>query len=102
MATLITLVVFGIIAALFANQNNSGATIYLGSTTLQNIPLYLVVLGSMLVGLIMAWVINLIEGVFTGVKILGKNQAIKSGQKELEKLQGKIHELEIENAKLKG
>lgn len=100
MATLITLVLFGIITALFATQNTAYTTINLAGVVLQNIPLYLLVLGSMLAGLMLAGVINLIESIATGIRIMGKNQMIKSSQKEVVSLKERIVELEAEKEKL--
>jgi len=101
-STLVTLVLFGILSALFANQNTGTATLHLGYITLANIPLYLIILGSMLFGLLMAWVINIIESVLVSFQIMGKNRAIKATQQEVDELSKKLQEVEIENARLKG
>lgn len=102
MSTLVTLVLFGILSALFANQNTGTATLHLGYSTLTNIPLYLIILGSMLLGLIMAWVISVIESILVSFRIMGKNRAIKATQQEVETLKQKLQDVELENIKLKG
>lgn len=66
-----------------------------------SIPLYLVILGSLLVGFIIAGIISSINSMFSAFKIMGKNNAINSSQKEIENLKEQIHNLELENVELK-
>jgi cell division protein FtsB len=67
-----------------------------------NVPLYLVILGSLLVGFLVAGVISSINSMFSAFKIMGKDNAISSSHKEVESLKEKNHQLELEIARLKG
>lgn len=64
-------------------------------------PLYLVILGSLLIGFLIAGVVSSVNSMFSAFKIMGKNSTISSSQKEVESLKVKIHDLELENTELK-
>jgi hypothetical protein len=66
-----------------------------------SMPLYLVILGSLLFGFLIAGVLSSINSMFSAFKIMGKNNTINSSQKEIESLKEKIHQLELENVELK-
>jgi biopolymer transport protein ExbB/TolQ len=59
-----------------------------------------VVLLSILVGFVFAWILHLLNafGVFFALR--GKNNAIKKGKKENTELANKVRDLEVEKAKL--
>ena len=65
-------------------------------------PLYLVILGSLLVGFLIAGVLSSANSIFSAFKIMGKDTTISNSQKEIDSLKETIHDLELENAKLKG
>lgn len=69
--------------------------------TIENVPLYLVILGSLLLGFLIAGVLSSITSMFSAFKIMGKDNTINSSQKEIESLKEKIHQLELEKAQLK-
>ena len=102
MMTLIIAVIFGLAVALFATQNTNGVNITIAQYAFRDIPLYIIVIASLLLGLFVSWIINLAEGISSALTIHGKNNAINNAQKDLVNLQGRVHELEIENARLKG
>ncbi len=54
MLLLISLVLVGILSALFATQNIAHASITIASYTLKDIPMYLIVLASLLLGLFLS------------------------------------------------
>lgn len=58
------------------------------------------IIGALLVGLFFAWILSMVKGIGTGFALRGKDGKIKAGNKENEELTRKIHQLEIENAKL--
>jgi uncharacterized integral membrane protein len=101
MATLIMLVLAGIGAALFANQNTDVASLTFGSYHLRAVPVYLIVLVAVLVGLLVAAVINLVNSLISSFEILGKDSKIKEGKKVVAELTKRIHQLELENTELK-
>ena len=99
--TLISIVLFGIIVSYLAIQNTTLVILRFAGYSFANVPLYLVILGSLLLGFIISWILSSINSVFSAFKIIGKNNTINNSQKEIESLKDKIHKFEIEIAELK-
>lgn len=59
------------------------------------------VVGALLVGLLLAWIISLVNDVSTGLTIRGKESKIKDYSKENAELLKANHQLELENTRLK-
>jgi len=102
MFALIVLVVFGIGVAFFATQNTQTISITLGNYSLTRVPLYLIVLVSLLLGFVVSWVISLVDVISSALKIHGKENTIKDSNKQISELTKKVHQLELENERLKG
>jgi uncharacterized integral membrane protein len=102
MLTFIVILVLGLVIAFFAGQNTAPTTIFLLNSQLPTLPLYTVIIGSMLIGFVISWVVNLIDSVFRMFVLRGKENVIKEDRKQFARLDKRIHELEIENARLKG
>lgn len=101
MLTLITLVLFGILAALFATQNTDTASVMFGTYALKGVPMYLVVLGSVLVGLVLSSLISFVNSIAASLTIHGKDVKIKETKSTVVDLTKRIHLLELENERLK-
>lgn len=101
MTMLLITAIFGFIFALFATQNTSPASIAAGPWHLNNIPVYWIVLGSLLGGLFISWVINFFEGVAASWALMKKERQLKHTQRSVTTLNEKLQSLEIENAQLK-
>ncbi len=101
METLILLVLFGIIAAVFATQNSTVVPITVLGYSIRQIPLYLVVFGSLLIGFLLSFVISIVNSIFTSFKLHGKDVKIKETKKTVVDLTKRNHELELEITKLK-
>jgi uncharacterized integral membrane protein len=101
MATLIITVLIGLAMAFFATQNTRLITLNLFNNELTNIPTYIIVIGSLLVGLLLSWIISLVNDIANGMTIRGKESKIKDYKKENVELTRKNHQLELENTKLK-
>lgn len=102
MFTLILGIIFGLLFAFFATQNTAGVTLTIGSLALTNIPLYLIALGSLLIGFLISGLFNLIESVSSSLALMGKDSKIRHTENQVEEMSRKVQELEIENARLKG
>lgn len=101
MITLILLVLVGILAALFAGQNTTSVSVTLANHTLKGIPLYLIVLGSLLMGLLISSVISLFNSIASSWTIRGKNKKIVESKRTVSELSKHVRQLELENDKLK-
>lgn len=101
MLSLIFTVIFAIFIAYFAVQNRNLVDLRFGTYLISGVPIYLVVLGSILVSLLFAGIIVLVNTVFSTFTLLGRNNTIRRTASENEKLELKLQELEAENEKLK-
>lgn len=94
--------VFAALVAFFATQNTGGVNIVLASRSISSIPVYLVVIGSMLIGFLVSWFISLFDSLSSILKIRGKNSAINNANNKISELEKRNNELQIENSNLKG
>ncbi len=101
MEVLIIAVISGIGIAYFATQNPIAVPITLASYHFFNIPLYILVAGSLLFGLLVSWIISLFSYFGNSVLFHRQSSRIKKDNKIIQDLTTKIHDLEIENARLK-
>lgn len=101
MAVLLILIVFAIGAALFATQNTIQTSITFGQYTFQNLPVYLITLGALLVGIFVSAIVYLINSIMAGFSMRGTNGTLSSANKEIAELNKEIHQLELENTRLK-
>jgi uncharacterized integral membrane protein len=102
MLTLVITVVLAAAFAIFATQNTGFVEIHLGRYVLQDLPLYLIILLSLIIGLLASYFLQV--AYFLSLKLTSREQ-----KDEISKLQEKnaeltklAHKLEIENTKLKG
>lgn len=101
MPTLIVTLVFGLLIAFFASQNTDSVSLHFLQYSLQEIPIYIVVVGSLLVGIFTSWIISLVNEIGAGVTIWGKDKTIKEKDRQSIDLTKHVHQLELENEKLK-
>ncbi len=102
MLTLFFTLIVGLALAFFATQNAHGVSIRFIDYEFFSVPLYIVVLSSMLLGIFVSWLISLIGSISSSLTIHNKNTVIDSARKSISDLEQKIHDLELENARLKG
>lgn len=101
MPTLILTVLLGAIIAYFATQNTENISLNFLNYTIPSIPTYIVIVGSLLVGLFLAWVISMVNGIGTSFALSGKESKIKDYKKENDEYVKQIHKLELENTRLR-
>lgn len=101
MPILILLLVVGAVMVYLAQNNLMPVTMHLGATVITNIPLFYVIIGSLLTGLVLAYFIYLINSIFTAFTMHGKDNKIKQGKSDIVDLTKQIHKLELENERLK-
>jgi len=64
-------------------------------------PLYLVVISALLLGLLLAWIFSLVSSFSSKITLHGKENKIKADEKAIAELTKEIHQLELENTRLK-
>ncbi len=100
MLAFIFTVLFSVGIAYFATQNTSSLTLYLGSYAWSGIPIYLLVLGSLLAGLLFSLIFQILHNISSSLTLKKKENALKEERKANVELTKKIHQLELENTKL--
>jgi len=101
MLALVITVILGLGFALFATQNTAPVSIYVGGNTLSNVPIYLVILLSIVLTLLICGFIYLLRSLSSSLTISEKDEDIKKTRGELAEVTKQAHKLELENTKLK-
>lgn len=101
MVKLILLLVVGSAMAYLSQNNLLLVPLHLGTYTFSDVPLFYVIIGSLLTGLGLAFLIYLVNSIFTAISMHGKDAAIKQGKSDIVSLTKRIHQLELENERLK-
>lgn len=101
MLSLILLVIFGLGMAFFATQNTGMLHIWLGNYLLSGIPLYVVVIVSLLLGVVASWIISLADNFSSILTLHWKDSELKKAHKTIDELIRDNNELELENTRLK-
>lgn len=76
-------------------------TVHIGPYAFADIPLFYVIIGSLLAGLVLAYIMHLIQTMVIGFSMRKKDAKIKQAKNEIAELTKQVHKLEIENEKLK-
>lgn len=101
MLFLIFAIVFGLGLAFFATQNTNGVTITLANYPLTDIPLWAIVVISILIGLICASFFNVVNIITSAFKLRSRDTTIKGADRTITDLKSEIQSLKAENASLK-
>ena len=101
MLTLIIFLIVSSIIAYLAISNSMLVVLHFGPYVFSHIPLFYIIIGSLLIGLGLAYLIELINSIFTGFTMRGKDKKIKQSKSEVVDLTKRIHQLELENERLK-
>jgi uncharacterized integral membrane protein len=101
MLTLILLLVVGSFLVYISKFNFAPVSLNLGVYVFDNIPLFYVIVGSLVLGLVLSYLIYLVGAISTSFTLRGKNKEIKNDKDKILELTRQIHQLELENEKLK-
>lgn len=101
MISLIFLLIFGSGVAFLSLQNTTLISLSLLNYSVKNIPLYYVIIGSMLIGIVSSYLINAVDSISHIFILRGKNNQIRSEAREMTEMTKRIHQLQLENAVLK-
>ncbi len=101
MSVLILLLVVGSGLVYISKFNYAPVTVDLVWFVFRDIPLFYVIVGSLLLGLLLAYIFYLIDIISSSFTIRGKEKEIKKNKEEVLELTKRVHQLELENEKLK-
>jgi uncharacterized integral membrane protein len=93
-------VIFGLAIGYFATQNTTPVTIHVARYAFEG-PLYLVIVGSLFVGLFVAWILYFARSISSRITVYGKDHALKRARQTTADLELRVQELQAENAQLK-
>lgn len=102
MLILILFLVIGAVMVYLAQNNLTPVTLHLGTYVFSDLPLFYIIIASLLVGLGLGYFVYLINSFFTSLSLRRKDSKITQDKSDIVDLTKRIHQLEIENAKLKG
>lgn len=100
MGILIAAILFGVGFTFLAAQNTSITTLYVGAYKF-SLPLFAIVLGSLLVGLFVAWFFSAIGWIFHSFSVGSRNVQIRNTEHHIDQLETRVKELEFENNRLR-
>lgn len=100
MFILILTLVVGSILVYISKFNFQPVSVNLGFTTFTGIPLFYIILISLVIGLLLSYLASLIQSISTSIIIHRKNVEIKKNKDEVLELTKRVHQLEIKNEKL--
>lgn len=101
MLTIILTLVISLIVAYLATQNATLVTLRFGETVLADIPLFFVVVLSMIFGTLLASVVTITNLIKSKLTIFGQKGELKKSYRTMEELQLHVSKLEGENETLR-
>ncbi len=101
MLILILLLVVGGAMVYLAQNNLTVVTLHLGTYAFSGIPLFYIIIGSILIGLGLAYFIYLVNSILAAFVMHGKDNKIKQEASEIVDLTKQVHQLELANERLK-
>lgn len=101
MASLLLAVIIGTGFAIVATQNTTNVVIHLGNYTWSHIPLYAVAIGSLFIGLAIAFLLHIFDWAASSLNLHRKELRAHKAESTVADLQTRIHELEEQNTDLR-
>ena len=101
MLILILLLVVGSALVYISKFNFMPVSVNLGMYVISDIPLFYVIVGSLVIGLVLSYVAYFVHSISTSLALRGKDNKIKKNKEEVLELTKRVHQLELENEKLK-
>ena len=101
MLVLILFLIIGSALVYISKFNFTPVTLNLGIHVFSDIPLFYIIIGSLLIGLVLSYLVHLVRAISNSFILHGKNKEIRKDEDEILKLTKLVHQLELENEKLK-
>lgn len=100
MLILILSLIIGSLLVYISKYNFQPVSINLGFAVFSGIPLFYIIVGSFVIGLVLSYLVSIIQSISTSFVLHGKNTEIKRKKDEVLELTKRVHQLEIKNDKL--
>ncbi len=95
------LLVVGSALTYISRYNLEPVNVNMGVYTVLNVPLFYVIVGSLLVGLVLSYIMQILSNIVTFFEMRGKSREIQTNKNEILSLTKTVHQLELDNEKLK-
>lgn len=92
--------VIGSMLVYISRFNFQPVSVNLGFKAFPGVPLFYVIVGSFLIGLVLSYIASLVQSISTSFILHRKNAEIKKNKNEVLELTKQVHQLEIKNEKL--
>ncbi|MFZ2026675.1 MAG: lipopolysaccharide assembly protein LapA domain-containing protein [Microgenomates group bacterium] len=100
MLILILSLLIGSLLVYTSKYNFQPVSVNLGFAAFSGVPLFYIMMGSLMIGLILSYLASLIQSISTSFILHRKNVEIKKKKDEVLELTKRVHQLEIKNEKL--
>lgn len=101
MLIIILLLILGATLAYLSKFNLMPVSVNLGTHVFDDIPLFYVIIASLLIGMIFSYLMFSFHNIAAFFTLRGKKNEIKKNKGDVLELTKRIHQLELENEKLK-
>ncbi|MCX6816617.1 MAG: lipopolysaccharide assembly protein LapA domain-containing protein [Candidatus Beckwithbacteria bacterium] len=101
MLILILFLIVGSILVYISKFNFMLVSVNLGLYVFKDVSLFYVMVGSLLTGLVLSYLVYFVHTISNSFKFRGKDKEIKKEKDEVLELTKRVHQLELENEKLK-
>ena len=101
MLSIVLIFILSILISFLITLDSSPVTMRFGDTILADIPLFLVVFYSLIIGALLASVTTIVNLITSKLTIMGKNSDLRKSYKVSDKLQKNVNKLEEEKSNLK-
>lgn len=101
MFSLILLLVVGSGLVYISKFNFVPVSVNLGMYVISDVPLFYVIVASLVTGLLLSYIIFIAQSISNSFTLRGKDKEIKKNKDETLELARRVHQLELENEKIK-
>lgn len=101
MLLLILILVSGSLLVYLSQSNLTPVALQFGPYVFPNIPLFYVIVGSLVIGLGLSYIFYLVHAISNSLAMRSKDTVIKKNRNTVAELTKRVHQLELENEKLK-
>lgn len=101
MLILILFLIVGSVLVYISKFNFMPVSVNFGTYVISDVPLFYVIVGSVVFGLVLSYLVYLVNSISTSFKFRGKDKEIRQGKDEVLELTKNVHQLELENEKIK-
>lgn len=101
MLTLIFFLIIGSVLVYISKYNFVPVSVNLGFYVFNDIPLFYVIVISLLFGLVLSYIAYIIHNISNSFTLRGKNKEIEKNKNEVLELTKRVHQLELEKEKIK-